>query len=113
MTLQSLIKEGLVPFCENGPILSYRKQIQDDPLVVKSLALRLKELKKIYKHFQKQGFFKFRTSALRIFQMTNMTLLSKTEPRHYWYPLTVHDLWVHFVYCMMTVLDENHDINKY
>ena len=92
-TLVSLIQKGLVPFCQNGPVMTMRRLIQDDPLVVKALALRLKELKKIFEHFLKQGHFKFNYSALRMFEMKDMTMLSKTEVDHFWYPLSVIDLW--------------------
>lgn len=40
--LEGFIYRGLAPYCEEGPILTLRRQIQDDPLVVHELALRLK-----------------------------------------------------------------------
>ena len=58
--------------CEIGPVLSLRRQIQDDPLVERALATRLKELKKVYEHYCEKKIFKFKTSALKLFEMQNM-----------------------------------------
>lgn len=81
--------------------------------MVKALALRLKELKKIFDHYSVKGYFKFKTSALKMFDMCEMNLTSLTEPEHRWYPLNAIDLWQPFVHCMMTVLDEIHQSAKY
>ena len=45
--------------------------------------------------------------------MTNLNLTSCTSTDDFWYPLKPNDLWEPFVYCMMTVLDENHLKSKY
>lgn len=35
-----------------------------------------------------------------------MNVTTDVEESHYWYPLSPQDLWIPFVHCMMTVLDE-------
>ena len=104
--LETLIFQGIAPFCDEGPILTGRRYVQDDPLVVKELALRLKELKVMFEHFTVRGLFKFESSALRLFEMQDLTVQSVTEPNHFWYPLNPQELWIDFVHSMMTVLNE-------
>ena len=70
--LSKMLTEGLIPYCEMGPVMSYRRQIQDNPLVVNALAIRLKELKKVYEHYCVNNYFKFETSALKLFEMEGM-----------------------------------------
>ena len=45
--------------------------------------------------------------------MSDLTMESVTNESHFWYPLNTQDLWVCFVHCMMTVLDEINDNKKY
>lgn len=72
-----------------GPVLSLRRQIQDDPLVEKALALRLKELKKIYKHYTINNQFTFRQSALSLFEMKGEDADGgAADTKHFWHPLT-------------------------
>lgn len=111
--LERFIFTGLAPYCDDGPVLSLRKQIQDDPLVVRELALRLKELKKIFECYTIRGLFTFESSALSLFEMQGQNLTSSTAESHFWYPLTPKDLWAPFVHCMMTILDENRHESKY
>lgn len=61
--LKEFINNGLVPYCENGLVMLQRKQIQDDPMVVRELALCLKELKKVYNQYSVNGRFTFNESA--------------------------------------------------
>ena len=58
--LDIFINKALIPYCEKGPILKLRKHIQDDPLVVRELALRLTDLKKMFKRYRVNGVFKFK-----------------------------------------------------
>lgn len=104
---------GLEPFCENGEVLQLRRLIQDDPLVVKELALRLKKLKRVFNHYTVCCLFKFQQSAMYLFEMQDINITSTTAPSHFWYPLKPQDLWTPFVQCMMTVLDEIHHDAKY
>ena len=39
--------------------------------------------------------------------------LKETTESHFWYPLNPQELWTPFVYCMMTILDETLDNDKY
>ena len=112
--LGNIINEAVIPLCEMGPILSLRRQIQDDPVLVKALALRLKQFKKIYNHFCVKKQFTFKKSALSLFEMRSEQIESGVvDSSHFWYPLTPEELWPPFVHCMMTVLDEIHANRKY
>ena len=82
-------------------------------MVVRELALRLKKLKKLFEQFAVRGIFKFESSCLTLFEMHDMALTASTDESHFWYPLSPHDLWIPFVHCMMTVIDEYHDEFKY
>ena len=106
--LELLINEGIIPFCEQCVILKQRKQIQDEPLVVRELAMRLKDLKKIFKRNCIKSKFEFKTSALKLFELQNQQQDQVSGTGDYWYPLSVRDLWAPFVHCMMTILDEIH-----
>lgn len=77
------------------------------------MACRLKELKRVFQKFCVRKQFRFQTSALKLFEMDHLVLESETPPDHFWYPLKPKDLWASFVHCMMTILDEIHDIRKY
>ena len=77
------------------------------------MALRLKELKKLFDHHTVKGYFKFESSALKLFEMGHMNITSATDESHFWYPLNPKDLWIPFVHCMMTVLDEFTQQSKY
>lgn len=57
--LQEVINNGLIPYTENGPVMTLRRQIQDDPMVERELALRLKELSKVYNAYCDHHLFKF------------------------------------------------------
>lgn len=111
--LGNMINTGLIPFCEMGPVLSLRRQIQDDPLVERALALRLKELKKVYEQYCVNKQFQFKTSALRLFEMQGLGSDGSITKEHFWYPLQPKDLWSPFILCMMTVLDEINNRKKY
>ena len=93
-------------------------------MVVHKLAVRLKELKKVYKKFANQdGYFTFDKSAMKMFEMDQEK--TDTQPQtviaagqqsasdHFWSPLTAQDLRSAFVQCMMTVVDECRKADKY
>ena len=82
-------------------------------MVVKQLAMRLKDLKKIYEAFSIRGTFKFYSSALNLLDMNGLTLRSVIQEDHYWYPLNPENVWPPFVHCMMTVHDEIRNSSKY
>ena len=85
--LDILINDGLIPFCEDSPILKLRKQIQDEPLVVRELALRLKELKKIFEHHCINNKFDFKRSALKLFEISGVNSEYTSTKEDFWYPL--------------------------
>ena len=67
--------------------------------------------------------FRWSTSALKLFDMSEEVLPGRgmrrrieapqTEGEEFWKPLTVKDIRQPFVLCMMTVLNEPHEADKY
>lgn len=45
--------------------------------------------------------------------MSGATFEYKSTGADFWYPLSVRDLWIPFVHCMMTILDEARHSSKY
>lgn len=66
--LKILLKFGFWTYHEYSIITQYRKQIQGDPKVVRELAKKLKELKKLFKKNCIKGKFNF-DSALHLFEI--------------------------------------------
>jgi len=111
--LFELLNEGIIPYAIEGPILSMRVAIQDDPLVCRSLGLKLRDLKKIFIKFcanSPNGLFDYKNSALNMFEMDENYIEYED---HYWHPLLPIDIWEQFIYSMMTILDEDKHGAKY
>lgn len=117
-----LLKNGIQPNQAKGIVLRQRRQVQDDPDVVRALGRHAKELKAVYDRYcdpKNRRQFRWKTSALRLFEMQEEVAPTKggkeaaANKDDYWKPLTVDDIWQPFVHCMMTVLDENQQSSKY
>lgn len=66
--LTAILKYGFWVYHESSLITRFRKAIQNDPKVVKELAKRLRELKKLFAKNCKRGKFTF-DSALDLFEL--------------------------------------------
>lgn len=72
MQLRMLLKNGMVPNQQKGVVQTQRKQIQDDPEVIKTLGRNLRELKQIFDFYadkKSKRQFRWKTSALKLFDM--------------------------------------------
>jgi len=81
--------------------------------VCKSLGLKLRDLKKIFTKFcgnSLNGLFNYKQSALNMFEMDEEYV---EDDNHYWHPLLPSDIWEQFIFCMMTILDEETNEAKY
>ena len=86
--LDKFICRGLLTYCEEGPILTLRKQIQDDPMVVRELGMRINKLRKLFNHFAVRGMFSFESSCVKLFEMQEIVPTASTSEDHFWYPLS-------------------------
>lgn len=87
--------------------------------MVRELAKRLKTLKEVFRFFceKKRRLFTFDHSVMKMLEFEDniefQRLKSSDEETHCWYPLNPEDVWPPFIYCMMTVVDENNNSQKY
>lgn len=115
--LALMIRYGFAELHAASPVTTLRREIQDDPLVVRALAMRLKELKSMFEFYKDSSKFRW-LSAMRLFEMEDQEAFDRTLERpadesHFWYPLNAPALWPPFVHCMMTVLAERKRSSKY
>ena len=131
--LLGLLKYGFWVYHESSLITRYRRAIQGDPKVVRELAKRLKELKKLFQKNCKRGLFTF-DSALQLFEIDGAAFKESQKDKgtsikeskkdshqgsaaklasSFWEPLTAFDIWPPFCRSMMTILNEHVNQDKY
>lgn len=66
-----MLEIGIKEFVTAGPVQKIRAEIQDDPIIVQKLAIRLSQLKDVFKFYcdKKRRQFTYEYSALKMFQM--------------------------------------------